>query len=123
VFPSGIDLLDLMQWRAPGDVDLLAEAKVATMANHQACREAAGKFATYQRYWGLSPGDGPGQHADSDAYRCYAPSGPIDGTAHLMATLASVAHDPGTVLQNLLEAQHDRALQARGRYGFSNVNL
>jgi len=43
--------------------------------------------------------------------------------AHLTAALASVAHDPGSVLQNLLEAQHERTLAARGRYGFSNVNL
>src|SRR5207248_6280101 len=55
--------------------------------------------------------------------RAYAPTGPVDGTAHLTASLASVAHDPGGVLDNLLQAQHDRALGARGRYGFSNVNL
>jgi len=123
VFQYGLDLLDLCQWQAPGEVDLLAEARLATIANRQACREAAARFTTYARYWGLSSGDGPGEHPGADAYRCYAPCGPIDGTAHLTAALASVAHDPGAVLQNLLEAQHERTLAARGRYGFSNVNL
>jgi hypothetical protein len=123
VFQYGLDLLDLWQWQAPGKVDLLAEARVATRANHRACREAAPAFATYQRYWGLSAGDGPGRPPQPDCYRCYAPSGPIDGTAHLTATLASVAHDPDAVLANLYEAQHDARLPARGRYGFSNVNV
>ena len=51
------------------------------------------------------------------------PTGPIDGTAHLTSAAASVAHDPGAVLDNLYQAEHDRSLAARGRYGFSNVNL
>src|SRR5262249_50660187 len=32
VFQYGLDLLDLEHWRAPGEVDLLAEAKLATQA-------------------------------------------------------------------------------------------
>jgi hypothetical protein len=122
VFQYGLDLLDLRGWRAPGEVDLLAEASVATRANQHACREAAHRFATYHRYWGLSAGDGPAPPAP-EAYRCYAPSGPIDGTAHVTATLASVAHDPAAVLHNLYEAQHDQSLRPRGRYGFSNVHV
>jgi hypothetical protein len=123
VFQYGLDLLDLRRWQAPGTVDLWTEARVATLANRQACREAAATFATYQRFWGLSPGDGPGDQPEADRYRTYAPSGPIDGTAHLTATLASVAHDPGEILENLHQAQHDRQFTTRGRYGFSNINV
>jgi hypothetical protein len=122
VFQYGLDLLDLKRWRAPGGVDLWAEARVATLANRRACAEAAARFTTYRRFWGLSAGDGPGPPA-TDAYRAYAPLGPIDGTAHLTASLAAVAHCPQAVLQNLREAGHDRQLEALGRYGFSNVNL
>jgi hypothetical protein len=123
VFQYGLDLLDLDGWRAPGPVDLWAEAAVAVGANRSVCREAADRFATYRRYWGLSAGDGPAEGPDGFAYRAYSPSGPVDGTAHLTATLASVAHRPGDVLDNLHEADRDRRLTARGRYGFSTVNL
>ena len=78
---------------------------------------AARSFATYRRFWGLSDGDGP------DGYRAYSPTLPLDGTAHLSATTAAVAHDLPAVWENLQEAERDRALGARGRYGFSNVNL
>jgi hypothetical protein len=123
VFQYGLDLLDLSRWRSPSNVDLWREARVATAANYQACREAADRFATYRRFWGLSAGDGPPDQADSDVYRCYAPAGLIDGTAHVMATLAAVAHHPEAVLTNLHEAQHNSRLQARGRYGFSSINV
>src|SRR5438132_267382 len=59
VFQYGLDLLDLAQWQAPGRVDLLADAKLATKANHQVCEEAAASFATYRRFWVLSRGGGP----------------------------------------------------------------
>jgi len=121
VFQYGHDLLDLRRWRAPGGVDLAAEAGVATAANRLACRAAAGAFATYRRFWGLSAGDGPGPGA-ADAYRAYAPGGPLDGTAHVTATLASVAHLPDAVLDNA-RAAGDRRLGAAGRYGLSNLNL
>ena len=124
VFQYGLDLLDLRTWRRPGDPDLWAEARTATLANEGACRAAAAQYATYRRFWGLSAGDGPadafGAH---DAYRAYAPSGPMDGTAHLTATLASVAHHVDGVLRNVHEARHDCPLELLGRYGFSNVNL
>jgi hypothetical protein len=123
VFQYSLDLLDLHRWRAPGEVDLLAEARLATVANHRACRDLGDRFATYRRFWGLSAGDGPGDPPEPDGYRGYAPDGPVDGTAHITATLASVSHDPGAVLHNLYEAQHDPALKVRGRYGFSNVNV
>jgi hypothetical protein len=123
VFQYGLDLLDLEHWRAPGAADLWTEAAVAVEANERACRIAADTFTTYRRYWGLSAGDGPGKPPDPDVYRVYTPSGPIDGTAHLTATLASVAHRPEAVLENLYQGDRDRTLPARGRYGFSNVNV
>jgi len=122
VFQYGLDLLDARQWLEPGGLDLAAEAQLATLANAQACRDAAGTYASYRRFWGLSAGDGPGR-PDQDAYRCYAPSGPIDGTAHLTATVASVAHAPEAVLENLHQAVREPTLTIRGRYGFSNLNL
>jgi hypothetical protein len=122
VFQYGLDLLDLRRWRRPGDPDLWAEAATATLANEAVCRAAASEFATYRRFWGLSAGDGPPERRGEEyAYRPYAPSGPLDGTAHLTATLASVAHHPTGVLRNLHEARRYRELL--GRYGFSNLNL
>jgi hypothetical protein len=122
VFQYGLDLLDLRTWRRPGDPDLWAEAATAAFANETVCRAAATEYATYRRFWGLSAGDGPPERVGEDyAYRPYAPSGPLDGTAHLTATLASVAHHPSGVLRNLHEARRYRELL--GRYGFSNLNL
>jgi hypothetical protein len=57
------------------------------------------------------------------ADRARNPHRPIDGTAQLTATLAAVTNAPGDVLENLLRAEGDRTLDARGRYGFSPVNL
>lgn len=122
VFQYGLDLLDLHSWRTPGGLDLGTEARTATQANRRACLLAADRFATYRRFWGLSAGDGPGEGRRPEAYRCYAP-GSEDGTAHLTAALASVAHAPDDVLAQLADADADAALGARGRYGFSNVNL
>jgi hypothetical protein len=122
VFQYGLDLVDLRHWRAPGPVDLWAEARLATEANRIFCRDLAPRFPTYRRHWGVSACDGPGSAPGSDAYRCYAPSGPVDGTAHLTATLASIAHCPDAVLENLRQAEQNGAAPARGRYGFSSVN-
>jgi hypothetical protein len=122
VFQYGFDLLDLANWLAPCCEDLCAEAGVAAEANYLTCRARAAEFVTFRRYWGLSAGDGPGGPAGY-VYRCYAPPGPIDGTAHVTAALASVAHHPDLVLDNAREADRDRALRPRGRYGFSTVNV
>jgi hypothetical protein len=122
VFQYGLDLLDLNQWRGAETPDLVAEARVATSANQRACQEAADRFATYRRYWGLSAGDGPGTSPEADTYRCYAPAEPLDGTAHLMAALAALAHHPSAVLENVRQAQRDER-KPLGRYGFSNVNV
>ena len=123
VFQYGLDLLDLAAWRPPGEVDLEVEAAVAAEANRRACRQRAHAFCTYRRFWGLSAGDGPGAGGARLAYRCHSPAGPIDGTAHLTATLASAARHPAAVLENVQQALRDRALGACGRYGLSSVNL
>src|SRR5262249_35921819 len=68
-------------------------------------------------------GDGPPAPEEEFTYRCYAPAGVIDGTAHLTAALAAVAHVPGAVFDNLGEAARERALRPHGRYGLSNLNL
>jgi hypothetical protein len=104
-------------------MDLAAAAATATAANFRCCQAAADQFETYRHYWGLSAGDGPGDTPAGDSYRCYAPGGPLDGTAHLTATLASVRHRPALVLDNLLRARDETRLTALGRYGFSNINL
>jgi hypothetical protein len=123
VFQYGLDLLDLAARRPPGELDLEAEAAVAAEANCRACQQWAHTFRTYRRYWGLSAGDGPGAGGRRAAYRCYSPAGPIDGTAHLTATLASAARHPGAVLEQVRQAVCDRVLGACGRYGLSSVNL
>ena len=121
-FEYGLDLLDLGRWRAPGGVDLAAEARLATRANYLTCRAAAAAFATYRHFWGLSDGDGPGDSPAASTYRAYGPGQPLDGTAHLTATLAAIANAPAEVLENLERADRDITLGVRGRYGFSNVN-
>ncbi len=122
-FQYGLELLDLRRWRTPAGPDLLSEAVLAARANYLFCRHAAARFATYHLYWGLSAGDGPSLPPRPEKYRPYGPSRPLDGTAHLTATLASTAYTPALVLENLHRADRHRALGARGRYGFSPVNL
>jgi hypothetical protein len=123
VFQYGVDLLDLASWRLPGDIDLTVEAALATEANARVCRAAADRFVTYQRFWGLSAGDGPGPAHGMDTYRCYSPRGPFDGTAHISATVPGIAHRPALVWENLRQAHCKSGPRLRGRYGFSNVNL
>ncbi len=122
VFQYGLDLLDLSQWLAPGGVDLATESGIAAEANYRICRELSGTFTTYRDYWGLSAGDGPGIPPAQLTYRCYAPSGPIDGTAHITATLASIAYRPDLVWENLHRAADEHRWPLQGRYGFSTVN-
>jgi hypothetical protein len=122
VFQYGLDLLDLSVWLVPTGVDLAAESGIATEANYRVCRALADTFTTYREYWGLSAGDGPAEPPAELAYRCYAPGGPIDGTAHITATLASIARRPDLVWENIDRAAHERRWQLLGRYGFSNVN-
>lgn len=123
VFQYGLDLLNLSAWQTPNGIDLAAESGIAAEANYRVCRSLAGTYATYHEYWGLSAGDGPAAPPARLAYRCYAPGGPIDGTAHITATLASIASRPDLVWENLHRAAHERRWPLLGRYGFSNVNV
>jgi hypothetical protein len=122
VFQYGLDLLNLRAWLAPNGVDLATECGIAAEANYRVCRELADAYTTYRDYWGLSAGDGPSAPPAGHAYRCYAPSGPIDGTAHITATLASIAYRPDLVWENLHRAAQEQRWPLLGRYGFSNVN-
>jgi hypothetical protein len=122
VFQYGLDLLNLRSWLAPNGVDLAAECGIAAEANYLVCRGLADSFKTYRDYWGLSAGDGPSAPPADLAYRCYAPGGPIDGTAHITATLASIAYRPDLVWENLDRAACEKRWPLLGRYGFSNVN-
>jgi hypothetical protein len=116
VFQYGLDLLDLDQWRPPTGTDFPGEAATAALANRDACRESANRFRTYRHHWGLSAGDGP------DGYHDYAPANRVDGTAHLTATLASVAYRPGDVLDNVRSALAGRRSSPLGRYGLGSIN-
>jgi hypothetical protein len=122
VFQYGLDLLDLGDCLPPCEVDLAAEAGIAAEANYRMCRELSATFTTYRDYWGLSAGDGPAHSSAPYTYRSYAPSGPIDGTAHLTASIASYVHQPELVEENLERAAGERRWTLLGRYGFSNVN-
>jgi len=117
-----LELIDVTACASPRVADLARAAGVAVEVNRAACRARAGRFATYRRFWGLSAGDGPPAGRGREAYRDYAPAGPIDGTAHLTATLASIAHRPDRVWENLAHVA-GCPLPVRGRYGLSNVNL
>jgi hypothetical protein len=121
VFQYGLDLLDVSHASLPGD-DLVVDAARAVEANFRVCRAAADRFSTYQRFWGLSAGDGPDSTRAGYAYRAYAPAVPLDGTAHVMATIASLAHSPSHVWENIFQADSN-CPRMRGRYGFGNVNL
>jgi hypothetical protein len=121
VFQYGLDLLDLATEPLPGS-DLVVDAALATEANVRVCRGAADRFRTYQRFWGLSAGDGPASGSDGYVYRTYSPARELDGTAHVTATIASLAHCPSRVWENICQADSDSP-RMRGRYGFGNVNL
>ncbi|HTU93357.1 MAG TPA: glucoamylase family protein, partial [Gemmataceae bacterium] len=122
VFQYGLDLLNLSVWLTPKGIDLAAESGVAAEANYRVCRQMAPVYTTYRDYWGLSAGDGPAVPPAAFAYRCYAPGGPIDGTANITATLASIGCQPDLVWENLHRATCEQRWPLLGRYGFSNVN-
>jgi hypothetical protein len=121
VFQYGLDLLDLASEPLPGS-DLVTDAALAAEANVRVCQAAADRFRTYQRFWGLSAGDGPASGPMGYAYRTYSPAKELDGTAHVTATIASLAHCPSHVWENIFRADGN-APRTRGRYGFGNINL
>jgi hypothetical protein len=122
-FQYSNELMDLNAYKG-NKVDLYSEAIKGARANYAFCRELAGQYKTYGHFWGLSAGDGPPAKGQSgDPYRAYAPNTDVDGTAHVMATLASIDVAPDLVLANVKEADALTSPQMHGRYGFSNINL
>jgi hypothetical protein len=122
-FQYSNELMDLKAYKG-NKIDLYAEAVKGAKANHDACKENAGKYKTYDHFWGLSAGDGPpDKEGQGDPYRAYAPEAYVDGTAHVMATLASIDVAPHLVLDNIKEAEALKSPQMHGRYGYSNINL
>jgi hypothetical protein len=122
-FQYSNELMDLKAYKG-NKVDLYAQAVKGARANYAACKEMAGKFKTFERFWGLSAGDGPPTNGQGgDAYRAYAPANEVDGTAHVEATLASIDVAPDLVLANVKAAEEQKEPPMHGRYGFSNINL
>ncbi len=85
----------------------------------------SGKYKNLPAFLGGCPaGDGPPNKGQGgDAYRAYAPANDVDGTAHVMATLASIDVAPDMVLANVQAAEEQKDPPIHGRYGFSNINL
>lgn len=125
VFQYSTLLFDAAQVPASNGVNLGSECETAVLANYAACHRLARSFRTYRKLWCMSAGDGPApKKGQKDVYRSYSPVEDVDGTAHLMASLASVDVWPGLVIQNLRSAQSSKKLRkARGRYGYSNINI
>jgi hypothetical protein len=122
-FQFGGSLIDYNRLPLHGMPDLNREHNKAALANFAACREASKQYKTFERYWGLSAGDGPPDApGGADVYRVYAPQ-EIDGTAHITASLASIEQVPELVLGNIKAAEAETQLKAHGRYGYSNINV
>ncbi|MBU6453461.1 MAG: hypothetical protein KGS72_16895 [Cyanobacteria bacterium REEB67] len=129
-FQYSNDLMDLQRY--PGNqINLHDQSLRAAKANYDTCKSKAGQYRTYKHFWGLSAGDGPPAAAKSestdskseDTYRAYAPGTDVDGTAHVMATLASIDVTPKLVQENIDAAETLKAPKMHGRYGYSNINL
>ena len=113
VFQYGLDLLDLPRWRPPGDVDLMAEAAVATEANRRVCGELRTTFRTYRRFWGLSAGDGPGEPARPWPTAATALPAPSMARRTSRPPWPRPPIEPAAALENVQEALYDRTC-ARG---------
>jgi hypothetical protein len=122
-FQYSDDLMDLRHY--PGNQIKLHDQSIkAAKANYDTCKNKADQFKTYKKFWGLSAGDGPPNPGKSeDAYRAYAPDTDVDGTAHVMATLASIDVAPALVQENISAAEALQDPKMHGRYGYSNINL
>lgn len=117
LFTSQYSLEILSSSKLPfSNLDLAEQARKAALANHFVSSSAAKRFRTYEKFWGLSAGDGP------DGYIDYSPD-EHDGTANLTASLASIAVAPELVMSNVRNAVACNQPPLLGKYGFSNVNL
>lgn len=122
-----LELIDFSQVALPGGINLQSECRKGVRANHRASGLWSAAYKTYRMFWGMSAGDGPPALPDEpgkpDEYRAYGAKEPppVDGTGHVMATVASVRLEPGLVLHNMRATTRHRRMV--GRYGYSNVNL
>lgn len=124
VFQYSMELLNKENIPLVDGVNLPQECRRSTLVNQAVCSANASKFRTFRRFWGLSAGDGPGSEPQSaDSYRAYSPLDSVDGTAHLTATLGSIGVCRELVVQNVVAAERSIWRKARGRYGYSNVNV
>ncbi len=124
VHQYSIELINFSKICLPDGFNLQSACRAGVERNYRVSRAEGGRFKTFRVFWGLSAGDGPpAVDGGADEYRAYGPSEPpsIDGTAHVMATVASVRLAPHRVLENMCAAQLVPGMF--GRYGYSNVNL
>jgi hypothetical protein len=112
-------LVDPLRLQSVAGLNLLSVQREQTQNNFDACKVLSPSFLTFKDFWGLSAGDGPG--VDGDVYRTYSPMH-VDGTAHVTATLASIAVCPDIVIANVVRAINHR-LKPLGKYGLSNINV
>lgn len=143
VFQYSLLLLDGCELPPCRGATLLDECIKGMRANEWFCTEHRGRYQTYDAFWGLSAGDGPCTQPDKpkvrrcrsarctrqtegsaceDAYRAYSPK-EFDGTAHVLATVASIDLLPELVIPNIEAAESVEYARMRGRYGYSNINV
>lgn len=124
VHQYSIELINFSKIPLPGGMSMQATCRRGVERNYLCSRRQGLRFKTFRRFWGISAGDGPpNTPGRPDEYRAYAPLEPasIDGTAHVLSSVASVRLVPELVLLNMLEAES--LPSATGRYGYSNINL
>jgi len=124
VFQYSLALLDLEGERLPVGPDLVKAHKDACRLQVKLAASKADQYETFRHFWGLSAGDGPRKKPGKgeEPYIGYC-GDTIDGTAHVMATLASIEAAPELVAHNLRSLARPEFAYIIGRYGPSNVNL
>jgi hypothetical protein len=124
VFQYSRELMNLPLFPEFCGTDLRHEWEKPVLANYAASHQLARLYKTFASFWGISAGDGPPEHpGENDTYKAYAPLGAVDGTAHVLATVSSIGVWPGLVLENLRSVENSAWRKARGRYGYSNINI
>jgi hypothetical protein len=91
---------------------LFEEFERLTLANHDYCKLFAGRFAGYDRFWGLTAS------LDPDGYLAHEPMHVDNGTISPTAALASMPYQPGLVT-GLMETMYvDYGAMLWGPFGF-----
>lgn len=94
------------------DGTLFEEFEQLTLANHDYCKLNAGKFAGYDRFWGLTAS------LDPDGYKAHEPLHVDNGTISPTAALASIPYQPELVI-DMMEAMYlDYGAMLWGPFGF-----